>query len=201
MGGGSNEIQPTADQKAQQQINAKLWNYYVTEYKPLISSYSAEVTSPTIKEEEKGKVKGQINAEIMKSVPKLDKSGNPVKVARQLGQLGEVKTSAEMSGEAAVKGKEVTDTQNVINIGRGQATQASVGMGELASQTLSTEIKGKELSMEEAASLQNAVGSAVGMAASGAMYANKYPRTLSDPNAFDFSDVSMTKTGEVSQYA
>ena len=177
-GGGSDAIKPTADMKAQQKVNAKLWNYYQESYKPLITKYAAKVTNPTTQKEESNQVAGQINAEVMKNVRPGDVSSNPVANAKRLAGIGDVKTSATQAGEAGVKSKQIGDTQNIINIGRGQATTAAQDLGAIAEQSLQKEIQSKELSMEETANLENTIGSAVGMAASGAMYGMKKSKGL-----------------------
>ncbi len=168
MGGGDNTITPTADQIAQQQVNAKLWNYYEQYYHPLIQAYSAEVTAPTNQKAEAGQVAGQINAEVMKALPSRG-SDNPVKNSAQIGQLGQAATSAQQSGQAAVSKKQVGDVQNIIDIGRGQATQSSQDLGSLAQQSLQQEIFNKQLSMQSQAGWQNAIGSTIGMGAAGYM--------------------------------
>lgn len=170
FGGGSssNQISPTADQISQQQINAKLWNYYQTEYAPTIARYAAQVTSAEDKTQEGNLVSGQINAETMKNVTSSVATSNPVKNAKQLSGLAKTETATQGKGQAAVKEKQVADVQNVVDIGRGQATSASKDLGSLAEQSIQSEITSKEISSEEQGATENMWSSLIGGAVGGA---------------------------------
>ena len=170
MTDSGNSIQPTADQIAQQQTNAKLWNYYQESYKPLISSYAANITNPVNKAGELDKVAGQINAEVMKNVKPENASQNPVVNQKQLSKIAETKTEAQGVGELKTGIKQAADTQNVIDIGRGQATDATAALGSLAEQSIQQEIVQKETEMQSQAAVNNAVGATVGGAAAGAWH-------------------------------
>lgn len=169
FGGSAQEIEPTKDQIAQQQVNARLWDHYVQNYKPMIQKYAAQSTDPTIKKGEANQVAGQINAEVMKNAT-AKSPGNAVANTKKLMDVASSKTTAEETGAEKVASKQASNTQNIIDIGRGQATQADTAMGSLAQQSIQSEITGKELSMQEAASAENAVGSAVGGVAAGINY-------------------------------
>ena len=178
FGGGGADIKPTADQIAQQQTNAKLWNYYNESYKPVIQKYAAQTTSPANQKLESNQVAGQINAEVMKNLTPQGASSNPVANAKQIAGLTQMKTTAEQTGAANVAKKQAGDVQNIVNIGRGQATDASKDLGSLAEQSVQSEIQTKELSMQENATMDNAIGSTIGAAGAGAMAGLKKPKSL-----------------------
>ena len=184
-GGNGNSVQETADQREQMGINAKLWNFYQENYKPLIDKYKERVTDPAQQDAEAAKVSGKINASVMQSVSSGRVSDNPVANTKRLSSAADSLTNAQQVGQEKVKAKELGDTQNIINIGRGAATQASEGMGTLASQSLKTAISDEELQQQENAMYENAAGSVVGAAVAGSNYAKK--KQLTDFNSIDWT--------------
>ena len=186
-GSSSNQIQETADQKEQMRINAELWNYYQTEYKPLIDKYAARVTDPETRELESKKVAGRINASVMKNITPEGVSANPVVNTKKLMKLADLETGALQEGEARVKGKQISETQNIIDIGRGAATTATEGLDVLASKSPSDE----ELKQREGAVFENAVGSLAGMAAAGYFRGGPKKLTVRKPYDYPLNDLPM----------
>lgn len=161
-GGGGSQITETEDMKAQAEINQKLWDFYTESYKPEIEKYAAMKTDPAVAEQEKKQVAGQINAEIMKQVP-AGGDINPVKNVRELTRIGETGTAADIQGQGAVRSRTISGMQNVIDIGRGQATTADVGLRELSEESVRSAISQagserfeKEAESEAAASILGA---------------------------------------------
>jgi hypothetical protein len=168
-GGGSSapQIQETADQVEQAKINEQLWNYYQTKYRPNIEAWSKKVTDPEVQAEEERKVGGQINAEVMKNIDPANATVNPVQNTKQLNKLATVGTGAQVQGQGGVRSKQIKDTQNIIDIGRGQATEAVAGIGDIASRSLSAEIADVELEQQKQAAIENSYGSMAGAVAAG----------------------------------
>ena len=181
MGGGSSDIQETSDQRAQQQINQKLWSYYKSDYEPMIQKYSERVSSPDTQEAERKQVAGQIQGEVMKNVDPSKVSSNPVQNTKTLAGLSKLATGAQMQGQGGVKSRQIGEMQNIIDIGRGQATTAQIGLGELAGESIKSEISNQELEQMRQSAVENAVGSVAGAIGAGAL---KYgsgaakPRTI-----------------------
>ena len=175
--GGSNNsgggIQETADQQEQMKINQELWDFYQTNYKPMIDKYIARETDPAIQDLEEKKVAGRINASVMKSITPDSASLNPVKNTKRLMDLAELETTAQLTGAANLDKKQVGDIQNIINIGRGEATTASEGIDALASRSLRESMADKELSLQQGAVTDNAIGSLAGMSLAGYMRGKK----------------------------
>ena len=187
--GGSNQVGPTADQVAQADINQKMWDYYQTNYKPVLDKYIASRTDPKTTEAEKNKVAGQVNADVMKAV-KPQSATNSVANAKNLMAVADVKSDAETKGKQGAEAKQMGTEQNIINIGRGQQTKAMSGLDELASMSVQSAVQDKEREEQLAGSEENAIGSAVGtVAAVGAYGAMKNQKTLDDPDDVDFSDL------------
>uniref|UniRef100_A0A6M3IDZ4 Uncharacterized protein n=1 Tax=viral metagenome TaxID=1070528 RepID=A0A6M3IDZ4_9ZZZZ len=163
-GGGSNEIKETSDMIEQARINAELWDYYEKEYKPLIDKYSANVTDPESQELESKKMAGEINASVMKRAQGTP-SMNPVANTKRLMDVADLSTEAQGKGKGAVESKQASDVQNVINIGRGEATTATEGLNTLAQQSLKESISDEWRDQESGAMIENSLGSLAGIAA------------------------------------
>jgi len=164
-GGGSTAVGETEEMKAQQEINAQLWEHYVENYKPQIEKYSEMKTDPAIAEGEKKKVAGQVNADVMKRVP--GPSENIVKGARVLSEAGRTEAAAQVEGQGAARSHEISGLQNVIDIGRGKATTADVGLRELSSESVRTAIANKSSERLEEEATSEAYGSLAGATAAG----------------------------------
>lgn len=172
-GGESQQVKPTADMVTQQQINAKLWNHYVTNYKPLVDKYAANVTDPERQSLEEKQVAGRVNAEIMKNVDPSKISANPVVNARKLSGLAEAGAGVKVQGQGGARSKVLADTQNVIDIGRGKAVTAQAGIEDVASQSLRSELASKTIQEQEQAAIENAYGSSAGAVAAGLLNTKK----------------------------
>lgn len=176
MGGGDAPSNKglTGSQKEQRKINVELWNYYQENYRPLLEQWAGKVMSPEVQEAEKRQVAGQINAEVMKNIDPTRASTNPVQNTKAMSNLARIEAGAQVKGQGAVKAKQMGDVQNLINIGRGEATQAAEGMGNVAARSVQQQLEDEMLEQQEKAITENAIGSAVGTAA-GALYAGSNP--------------------------
>lgn len=166
-GGDTPEVTYTADQYAQEQINAKLWNYYQESYKPIVQRYISKVSDSEVTSEEERKIAGQLNAETMKNVTADTAGSNPVETEKKLLHLAKVETGAQVQGQGAVRSRKLGELQSIVDIGQGQATTAQAGIGELASQSLQAEISNMDIQNQEQAAIENAYGSMAGALAAG----------------------------------
>ena len=176
-GGGSSAsaVTPTADQITQQQINAQLWNYYETSYKPQVDAYAAKVENPEVQAEEKNQVAGQIRGEAVKNINPASVTNNAAANAKTLSNLGKVETGMQVQGQGGVRSRHLAEQQNLIDIGRGQATTAQAGLSELAGQSVSAELTNLDLEQQKTAASENAVGSIAGAIAAGTLRASNTP--------------------------
>ncbi len=178
---GGADIEETEDQVAQQQVNAELWNFYQTSYKPLLTREASTVTDPAVKALEEKKVAGAINADVMKAVSKTPASANPVANTRAISEAAKLDTAAQVTGQAKSRSREIGQMQNMIDIGRGEATTAQAGLNELAGQSLQKAITDESLKQETEAATENAIGSAAGAVAGLAW--DKYKNGTTKPDA------------------
>ncbi len=187
MCGSPGQIQDTQDMRVQQQINAKLWNYYIESYAPLIEKYTGMVTEPSRQIGQEKKVAGQIRGEVMKNVTPEMVSENPVVNTKRLSELATAETGAQIQGQGGVRSRQLGELQNVIDIGRGQETEAQVGLGEIAEQSIRSEIARTQAQQVRRAGIENAYGSVAGAIAGGLL---RSPRQLTyDPNSEMFAGI------------
>jgi len=173
-GGDDNTVQPTADQVASQQINANLWNYYVTNYKPLVDKYASNVENPETQSEQAGQVAGEVSGSFMGNMNPANASTNPVANEMKGLQVAQAGTTAQIQGQGGVKAQQLESQQNVIDIGRGQETTAQAGMGDIASQSVQSAIATSNIGLQEQAAEENAFGSVAGAIAGGLIKAKPW---------------------------
>ena len=181
------KIGPTYDQEVQADINNKMWDHYQKNYAPVRDKYIASRTDPKSTEAEKKQVAGRVNADVMKQV-KPASATNAVVNARDMSGVADVKASAEQLGEAGVKAKQIGDEENIINMGKGQATKTMSGLDTLAGMSVASAIQDKQREQEVEAAKENAIGSAVGTVAAAGAYGarkmNKPGKTPADDPTF-----------------
>lgn len=166
-GGGNNKIEPTADQTTNQQNNAKLWNHYVENYKPLVDHYAAQTVDTSRQSQLEKKVAGQVNADVMRTVDPGQMTNNAAANAIAMSRAAEVGTGAQVQGQGGARSRSLGEVQNVIDIGRGQETTAQAGIGEIATQSLRSEISNRESQQMEQAAVEDSYGSMAGAVAAG----------------------------------
>lgn len=158
MGGGDNEVKPTADQNEQQKVNAELWNHYMQNYQPYIDKYVDKSLSNTDATE--AAVAGATNAEVMKKLPRPNT--NPVGNAVNMAKTTETASAVMERAAGKTKQRTIGTMANLVNIGRGQATQAVDGINAIANQSAASASGMADLEREKSANFANTVGSAVG---------------------------------------
>ncbi len=157
-GGGDNQIDPTADQNAQQKVNAELWNHYQTNYEPFIEKYSDQTIAGAPAQEQA--VQSKLNADIMKQLPRPN--ANPVVGAQNTAKATNLATGAKMNAVGKASQRTMGNMENLVNIGRGQATQAQASGEALAQQSLQQEIGVNNINQQQSTNTVNTIGSAVG---------------------------------------
>jgi hypothetical protein len=161
-GPGPDKVGPTYDQRVQADINEKMWDYYQQNYKPLVDKYSKNITDPTSIDLKAKKATGQANADVMK----LAKPSSTSAITNQktMMDVADVGAAAKQNAEASAKVREIGETQNVINIGRGQTTKAMAGLEQMAALSADEAIRNKQRELEGDALTANAIGAAAGTA-------------------------------------
>lgn len=160
----SSKVEETATEKTQAAINQKMWDYYQENYRPLVQKYASMITDPSTTQAESRQVSGQINADIMKKVSAASPD-NAVLNTKNMLNVADVKTSAETAGRLNERARKLGQQMNVVNIGRGQSTNAMQGLDEMARQSLETAISDKQSELESDAVTKSAIGSMAGAVA------------------------------------
>ena len=163
-GGGSPSIDATPQQEEAVSEASQMWDWYQTNYKPLIEKWASHTTSPEVKTEETKATAGKVNAEVMKAVGGVKTTTNPVANTKALLPMAAAGSKAQVAGAAGVKARQIGETQNVIDIGRGEAAQALTTADKLAGMSVKEAMFETELEQEVQAGKENAVGSLMGTA-------------------------------------
>lgn len=169
-GGGGGGVQETADQVQEQKNNVNLQNYYTTTYKPFIDKFIAQKTGDAASGTQTANAKGQVNAEVMKGATKAAMQPgqtNPVALTKQMDKAAMVDASAQGTAQGKVRQQQMGSLQNIVDIGRGQQTQAQRGQQDIAEQSLQTEIQNQQMDQQTTGAVENAAGSVAGAAAAG----------------------------------
>lgn len=144
MGCGSKaptEVEETAAQKADAEVNVKDWNDYVINVAPKIKAYADEIASD--KTAEKEQAAGIVNADVAQKMADAEKSltrtgmnpnsGKAISALAKSGDIGaKVESAAQVSTEQGIDSNQVAGLQQVSQIGMGQKVDAIDGMGNIA---------------------------------------------------------------------
>lgn len=167
MGKNSNTVQETAQEKALAKVAAEQWNDYQARYKPFENKYMADVLADTAGRE--AKVKGMVNADVAQKLTQKPSAINPNSGKMQAGKESLDRANAlargQVAGEQAVKDQQTGAMQTLIDMGRGQATQAQQGMSSLAGAATQEAISSASNRMQTRSAIGSAIGSAVGAGA------------------------------------
>ena len=170
--GQTQQAGPTAAMTTQTEIDQKMLDYYHQDFLPVLDKYIASRTDPNATKEEKNKVAGQVNADVMESVKPVSPS-NPVANAKSLMDTADVKSDAETKGKQLAQARQIGTEENIIDIGKKKQTRAMSGMDELANMSVQNAIENKEQEEQVNASQENAMGSLIGTEAAVGMYGAK----------------------------
>ena len=176
-GPGPDKVGPSYDQTVQADINNEVWDHYQENYVPDRNAYIASRTDPKTTEMEKKQVAGKVNADVMKKVAPASAT-NTVKNAKNMMNVADVKAGAEQLGEAGAEARHIGTEQNLIAMGKGQATKTMTDLGEMANMSVNAAIQDKQREEEENAATENAIGSAVGTAAAVGAYGTRKNKTM-----------------------
>lgn len=132
--GGSSEVPETSAQLASSELALNEFNDYMTTIRPFENKFIADVSAPTAGRE--AQVAGQVGADIAQKVGPLTLDPNMGMNPGSVVDLARTTAKAKNTGNMAVKSQKAAGLQAVIDIGRGQATQAQLGMSSLAGQSV-----------------------------------------------------------------
>ena len=185
MGGGGNSVQETADQVQEAKNNTELFNYQQQYYQPYIAKFVKQQTGDAASPAQANNVKGQVNAEVMKGLSKTTanpRDNNAANLTKQADLAAGMETAGMETAGAKIKQRQLGNIQNIIDIGRGQQTNALKTQDAIAGESVQSAIKDKEADLQLTGTMENAAGSVAGAAAAGGAYGymNRGPAALPD---------------------
>lgn len=174
-GGGDDKVEETPLEKEDARISIEQWNDYQLTSVPFENRFIADVTGfdpdsgefrQSVWDERKAQVRGQSAADVAQEVGRT--RIDPNRGVARLGMaphLGKTMARTARKSDEAVEDSKSVGMQAVVGMGRGQATEASLGMGKLAREASEEELGRSEAKMRESKFYGDTVGSALGVAA------------------------------------
>ena len=173
MGGGSDEVKETAQEREAANVAWEQWNDYQDRYVPFENRFIYDVTGMKdgkadagVWDQRRGDLRGDVNADIMQQATAIPV--NPNSGRMKLGTaptLGKALAKGAIAADAAVDGQRIAGMQAVVDMGRGQANQADLGMQGLARDAADDAIQQSAIDMREKKFYGDTVGSAMGVVA------------------------------------
>ena len=185
MGGGDNQVQETADQVQEAKNNVQLYNYQQQYYQPYIAKFVKQQTGDAASPAQANNVKGQVNSEVMKGLSQTTanpRDNNAANLTKQTDLAAGMETAGQETAGAKVKQRQLGNIQNIVDIGRGQQTNALQNQDAIAGQSVQSAIRDNEADLQLTGSMESAAGSVAGAAAAGGAYGymNRGPAALPD---------------------
>lgn len=175
--GGAPKTGPTPEQQESSRINQEMWDYYQTNYRPMVERYTQDALNPVTQELESKQIAGQVNADVMKQAKPVS-PGNAIANQKHMMNIADVNAIGQTEGQMAAKNRQIGKQENVVDIGRRQVTKAMAGLDELGRDSAVVAARYNQTKQNESATLANNIGSLVGSvagAAAGGMSAAKGP--------------------------
>ena len=172
MGGGSSQVSETPQEAQEAKNDADLWNYQEQTYQPFIADTINTYTANAASDAQARNVSGQVNAGVMEGVTAAGLQhpiNNAVVANKQADNASKMGTSAQAAATEKVKQQQQGNLQNIVDIGRGQQTQAMAAQGQLAGQSLGLAEANRNAAMQVQGAEINAAGSVIGGVAGAAL--------------------------------
>ena len=132
--GGSTEIPETTAQRASSEVALNEYNDYMKTILPFENKFMADVTAPT--DNRQAQVAGMVGADVAQKVGTTAINPNQGINSQSTSDLATTLAKSGVKADQAVKAQQAAGLQSVIDMGRGQATTAQLGMSELAGQSV-----------------------------------------------------------------
>ena len=134
-GGGSTEIPETEAQRASSEVALKEFNDYMTTIRPFENKFMEDVSADTTGRE--AQAAGRVGADIAQKVGTPAINPNMGLNPQSVSDVATTMAGAQVKANQAVKAQKAAGLQSIIDIGRGQANSAQLGLTNLASQSVS----------------------------------------------------------------
>jgi hypothetical protein len=132
--GGSTAVGETVAETTASQVAVNEFNDYMTTIRPFENKFIADVSAPTAARE--AAVAGRVNGEIAQKVGTPTINPNRGMDPNSVTDVATTAANAQVDANLAVKAQKAAGLQSVIDIGRGKANSAQLGMSGLASQSV-----------------------------------------------------------------
>lgn len=177
MGGSSGQQGPGSDEQALGQIASEAFSRQQAVYNPVIKKYSQVADNGALMAD---RLAGSANVSNQQAFSQatpgavgtaLRRGGS---VSDTLGGVQAGKTQAQAAGQAgavsSAKNVQLSELGQVIGFGRGQATQATSGLGQVAEQQTQQGIQNAELAANSRGQVGEAALGAAGLAYGGGAF-------------------------------
>lgn len=171
MGGDTPKMKETAYEKALADVAKAKWKDYKRRYVPFEKKAIRDVTDKATNRILTDRIAGTVNADLAEQMPLsalpvgVDPSSGRVRTA--LNALNKASRGGSAIAEARQAGRDlrVEGLKAAVDIGRGQATEAQLGLTDLASSSVKKKLENAYSDFDERSSTSNMVGSALGIGA------------------------------------
>lgn len=167
-GGGSNEIKETSQEKAAAEIAMKEWNRYQDIYVPLENAWMDDIR---VTAEEKAKIAGEAGGMVTKRYDDAQASLSAPGSGKFNSNLTTLNVErGKTAGRSMATASQLADDQHyaglqaAVNVGRGQATDAQLGMSDLAAQSVKDATSDAVADWRSRDDTLSAIGGVAGMA-------------------------------------
>ncbi|WP_019558467.1 hypothetical protein [Thioalkalivibrio sp. ALE12] len=173
-GGGSNEIEPTAEEKQLSRIAVDRWNDYQTRLAPYEDQYMQHVQK-TPGDHQQARGQAAVATEQAFAPARDELQGNlfaagakPGSGAHNLGMGQMRQDQAHVQGVGAgeshlgTQAAHMAGLQNIVNMGQGQAAEAQAGMSQVASSAAQDASHRANMAMQKRQGRQQLAGTLMG---------------------------------------
>lgn len=186
-GGGGDSYKETPEQRELARIAKDQWQHYVENYVPQEKRYMELVDNMDTagaRENLAAKVSAgsadQYQAVNQQATQQMTARGiNPASGQYQKGvgnayaDLSKATGEAQQQAQINFGNRKIGHTQNVVNIGQGQATNSISGINQIAQQSQAKNLNDAQMNFQRDQATQNMVGTGVGMGVSAWMNSAK----------------------------
>lgn len=181
-GGGSNEIEPTAEEQQLSRIAVDRWNDYQTRLAPYEDQYM-QMAQKTPGDHQQARGQGAVATEQQFAAGRDEMEGNLFAAGAKpgsgahavgMGQLrqdqGHIQGVAAGEGHMGAQASHMAGLQNIVNMGQGQAADAQAGLSHVAASAAQDAGHRANMAMQKRAGRQQLAGN---LAGAGVAYATR----------------------------
>lgn len=190
MGGAPDVNEPTEDQKASAEVQAKAFNELVAG-KPLEMAYIKDITAPV--EGRTATIQGQVNADVMQKMGPAKVNPNKGLAGQSAVPATQVLSKAERNAATDANLQRIAGGMGIVQMGNGQASKAVTGMEGMARDSVNRAISDAEIQTQTQTNQANSIGSGLAMAAYGA---NKLYQMPSSPSVPKFPEAGLADASQ-----